>query len=155
MNKLSPNSAGAMFGSPQRCRPPLLNTDKGQLSHIWFSPTAKQVERHHFSCLPFAVRNHMHFRLFSIFSTFSILDPMVSYLSTTAHFFDILIPVVAQHHLSGPPMLVYTSVSYVVAPTSLSLAFGPTGKKRLGILRQPRWSLQTRQYAMECGQWTF
>ena len=28
MHKVSPNSAGAMFGSPHRCRPPLLHTDK-------------------------------------------------------------------------------------------------------------------------------
>ena len=33
---------------PPRCRPPtLLNTDKGRLCQIWFSPVAKQVERHH------------------------------------------------------------------------------------------------------------
>ena len=34
---------------------------------------------------------------------------MVSYPSTTAPSLDILIPTVAQYHLSGPPMLVYTS----------------------------------------------
>ena len=48
-HKLSPNYAGAMCSSPHRCGSPLLlNTDKGQLYQIWFSPIAKQVERHHF-----------------------------------------------------------------------------------------------------------
>ena len=141
MHKVSPNSADAMCSSPQRCRPPLFNTDKRRLCQIWLSPVAKQVERHHFHCLPFAAR-------FSTFSTFSILNPMASYLSTTAKSFDIQIPVATQHHLSEPPMLVSQVIFLIVAPTSLSPIPGPAEKRslaRLGNLRQLYESLQTRQ----------
>ena len=49
-----------------RRRPPLL--DKGRLCHIWFSPDAKQVERHHFhACFSlrgilFKISTFQHFR---------------------------------------------------------------------------------------------
>ena len=40
---------------------------------------------------------------------------MASYPSTLAYTYDILTPVAAQYGPSGPPMLVYTSRSLVVA----------------------------------------
>ncbi len=91
-HRLSPDSAGAMFSSPlnmpscERCRPPpLLNTDKWQAMLNWPSPAA---ERHHLYCLYFAARNLYFFsKSFSI-STFSFLNHMASYPSTTAHSFD-------------------------------------------------------------------
>ena len=67
VNKLSPNSAGAMFGSPQRCRPPLLDIDKGQLGRIRSSQIAMQVERHQFFGLHFAARNSHSFQHFHFF----------------------------------------------------------------------------------------
>ena len=68
--------------------------------------------------------------------------------STTAQFFDILIPVITYHHLSNPPKLIHTSIPYVAVATSLLLRFGPTEKRslvnlgNLRDLRQPRWNLQ-------------
>ena len=41
-------------------------------------------------------------RIFDIL-TFLILDPMAYYLLIIIHFFDILVPVVAQHGLSDAP----------------------------------------------------
>ena len=73
----------------------------------------------------------MLFKFFDFFD-FSILNPGASYPSTTAHSFDILIPIVARHGPSEPPMLVFTSHSLVVATTSQSLPFGPTEKEILG-----------------------
>ncbi len=112
IHKLSPSSAGAMFCSPHhRRRPPLLsiNTDKRQLCHIWLSPTARQVERHHFLLLAIRCAKITFFcKLFDFFN-FSILNLMAGYPSTSAYSFDIGTSIVAHHSLSDAPKHVFTS----------------------------------------------
>ena len=89
------------------------------------------MERHHFSCLLFAARDSHAFQIFRLFRLFSILNPMVSYPSTTARFFNILTPVVANYDPFDPPMLVFISDFHVIVPTSLPLTFGPAEKEGL------------------------
>ena len=96
MNKLPPGSAGAMCSSPQRCRPPLLDTDK-ELYRI--RPRLMRLDATVFLAIRYRPVSTFsllaNLQYFSIFSTFSILNPVVSYLLTTAHRLDTLIPVVA------------------------------------------------------------
>ena len=107
------------------------NTDKGQLCHIWFSPDAKQVGRHHFFIACKSLSDyHIPFNI----STFSILNLMASYPSTTAYTYDITTPVAARYDRSGAPMLVYTSDFHVVVATSLSPDIGPAEKRSLACL---------------------
>ena len=75
--------------------PALLDTNKGQLYHIWFSSDAKKVERHHFLCLPFAARKSY---AFSTFFNFSILNPMAS----------------------SQPMFLITMTSYHLSPLNIT-----------------------------------
>ena len=120
-NELPPNFGGALCSCPHRCRPPTLNTDKGRLCQIGASHVAKQGERHHFCCLQIAARNaHILFDSFNFFD-FSILNPIRRYASTTTHFFDILIHVVAYHSRSKAPKLIQTWFPHVAVATSLSL----------------------------------
>ena len=83
---------------------------------------------------------------------------MVSFPSPLAHSFDTEIPIVAYHSLSDPPELLFSS-NFLRCCRYIAVAhFYTCGEKMLGmldILRQLRWSLQTRPYATECGQWTF
>ena len=158
-HKPSPNCAGAMFCSQHGCRRPLLNTNNGQLSQFWFSTDAKQVERHHFLCLPFAARKSHASSTFSTFR-FLILNHMASNRSMLPHSYEIKTPVVARYGPPKPPEHLFTSgflhrCSYVAVAR-----YSIYGEKMLGNPwhpAEPRRSLQTRQYAMEpmdCGQWT-
>ena len=112
-HKLPPSSAGASFSSlpnkPNRghCRPPPLLNTRGELCQIWLSPYAKPVGRHHFVLAKRCAQNSSKF---CDILTFSILNPMARYPSTTAHSFDILIPVVAHHGPSDVLELLFTSI---------------------------------------------
>ena len=134
-HKLSPDSAGAMFCSHHcRRRPPLL--DKGRLCHIWLSPDAKQVERHHF----LLANRCAIITFFFDFFDFSILNPRAGHPSTTARSFDILIPIVAHHGLSNAPERVFTRdllyrCRYIAVAQIWTFGERKLGKK-LGILGQ-------------------
>ena len=132
----SPNCAGVMFCSQHRCRrPSLLNTNKRQLGLIWSSQIAKQVERHHFFLLAFrCAKPTCFFDFFDSFD-FSILNHMASYPSTSAHSFDILIPIVAQHDRSEAPRHVFTSGFLCRCPYIAVAPFWTYGEQILGILR--------------------
>ena len=102
-HKPPPSSAGAMFSSPlhipnrERCRPCSTPT-RGKLCQIQPEPYTKLVECHHVYRLhfaAFAARNSHSFQ------PFRILDPMACYPSITAHFFDILRPIVAHYATIG------------------------------------------------------
>ena len=117
--------------SPQTTTQHCSTPTKGRLCHIGASPAAKQVERHHFLLADRCAIITCFSNFFFDFFDFSILNPVVSYPSTTAHPLDILIPTVAHHTPSEPPMLVFTSDFHVVVPTSLPLTFEPTEKDSL------------------------
>ena len=91
MHKLSPSSAGTMCSSPQRLHLPVLQSTAAQhqqwrkLCQVWFSPAAKQVERHYFHCLQLAARKSHSFPKSSAFFDLLILNRMASYPSTTAY----------------------------------------------------------------------
>ena len=77
-----------------------------------------------------AFRRAKPFQIFRLFRL-SILNPIAGNQSTPPHCYDIQTPVDARYGRSEAPELVYTSDSLVIAPTSLSLPFGPAERNCL------------------------
>ena len=90
-------------------------------------------------CLQFAARRSHSFQNFRLFRLSSIPNPIASYPSTTAHCYDIQIPVAAYHHPSNPPELVFISdfprrCRLIAVAQSLSPDIQLTEKRCLAIL---------------------
>lgn len=77
----------------------------------------------------------------------SILDPMACYLLAIAHGYHILIPIVARYGPSELPRSLFTGNFLHRCCLNRCRRIVAYGEGKLGILRQPRWSLQTGRYA--------
>ena len=110
-HKLSPNSAGAMFSSPHRCRrpPPLLNTDK-ELCRI--RPRTMQADATKSACSIPAISSAQHvsipFVFFDFFDFFN-LPTAVAHSLPSIHLNLCRSPVAASHVPSNPPEPLFTS----------------------------------------------